>query len=79
MDGLKPLWTHQTRGGRALAVGKNAAVVALDREIQAIDLRDGKVLWTQPLPCPPVPWGLALTRASRVLVTLENGEVICFG
>jgi len=75
--GLKPLWTLSTRGGRALAVGKNAAVVASDKEVEAFDLRDGKRLWTQPLSAPPVPWGLALNRDGRVLVSLENGELVC--
>ncbi len=76
--GLTPLWSHPTPNGRALAVGKNAAVVATDTEVQAIGLSDGKPLWTQPLPAPPVSWGLALTRDGRVLVTLENGDVMCF-
>jgi len=34
-------------------------------------------LWTQPLPAPPLPWGLALARDGRVLVSLENGDVVC--
>jgi outer membrane protein assembly factor BamB len=76
--GLTPLWTHDTRGGEALAVGKNAAVVATGKEVRAIDLRDGKVLWAAPLPAPPVPWGLALGRDQRVLVALTNGEIVCF-
>lgn len=75
--GLTPLWTHATPDGRALAVGKNAAVVATDTEVVAIGLRDGQPLWTQPLPAPPLPWGLALTRDGRVLVSLENGDVVC--
>jgi outer membrane protein assembly factor BamB len=72
-----PRWTLATRGGRALAVGENAAVVATETEVQAIGLSDGQLLWTHPLAAPPVPWGLALTRDGRVLVALENGEVIC--
>jgi outer membrane protein assembly factor BamB len=78
VPGLTPLWTQETRGGRALAVGQNAAVVATEAELLAFDLRDGKPLWTQPLPAPPVSWGLALTRDGQLLVTLENGEVVCF-
>jgi outer membrane protein assembly factor BamB len=75
--GSTPLWTHPTPNGRALAVGKNAAVVATETEVQAVGLSDGQPLWTQPLPAPPVPWGLALTRDGRVLVTLENGDMVC--
>jgi outer membrane protein assembly factor BamB len=40
---------------------------------------DGQALWTQPLPCEPVRWGLAVDRAGRVLVTLRDGRVMCFG
>ena len=76
--GLTPRWTLDTRGGRALAVGKNAAVMATDKEVLAVDLRDGKSLWKQPLSAPPMPWGLALGRDGQVVVTLENGEVVCF-
>jgi outer membrane protein assembly factor BamB len=75
--GLTPRWTHPTPNGRALAIGKNAAVVATDTEVQAIGLGDGKPLWTQPLSVSPKPWGMALARDGRVLVTLENGEVVC--
>jgi hypothetical protein len=48
-------------------------------ELAAYDLQDGKVLWTQPLPAPPVPWGLAVNRDGRMIVTLEGGQVVCFG
>ncbi|MBM4088076.1 MAG: hypothetical protein FJ276_01410 [Planctomycetes bacterium] len=64
--------------GLALAVGKNAAVAATERELLAVDLEEGNTLWTQPLPAPPVPWGLALGRYRQVLVTLTSGEVLCF-
>jgi outer membrane protein assembly factor BamB len=75
--GVKPLWTVNTPGGRALAVGKNAAVVATDKAVEAFDLGDGRRLWRHPLASPPVHWGLALTRNGGVLVSLENGEVVC--
>jgi hypothetical protein len=40
---------------------------------------DGSELWTQPLPGEPVRWGLCLDRASRVVVALRDGRVICLG
>jgi outer membrane protein assembly factor BamB len=61
-----------------LAVGKNAVVVATDTDVMAFDLADGKPRWTQPLPAPPLPWGVALNRDGRVVVSLENGDVVCF-
>ena len=54
-------------------------IVAKAAELVAFDLEDGKELWTQPLPAPPVPWGLAVNRDGRVIVTLESGKVLCFG
>jgi len=77
IPGRTPRWTHATRDGQALAAGKNAAVVATATEVRAIGLNDGRQLWIHPLPAPPVPWGLALTRDGRVLVALEDGAVMC--
>jgi outer membrane protein assembly factor BamB len=40
---------------------------------------DKKPLWTQPLPGEPVRWGIAVAAAGRIIVTLRNGDVLCFG
>jgi outer membrane protein assembly factor BamB len=47
--------------------------------VVALDLESGNVLWKHPLPSPPVPWAMAVNREGRVVVTLENGLVLCFG
>jgi hypothetical protein len=39
----------------------------------------GAELWTQPLPGEPVRWGLCLDRAGRIVVTLRDGRVVCYG
>ena len=57
----------------------NAVVVAGKSQVIALKLEDGKVLWSQPLPSPAVTWGMAVDRDGRVIVTLENGQVLCFG
>jgi len=44
-----------------------------------LNLQDGKMLWSQSVPSAPVPWGLAVDRDGRVVVTLEDGQVLCFG
>ena len=36
----------------------------------ALSIRDGKILWSQPLPAAPVPWGVLVDRDGRVLVSL---------
>jgi outer membrane protein assembly factor BamB len=76
--GLQPLWQAECKEGVAMAMGQNALVIASASELTAYALADGRLLWTQPLPAPPVPWGLALNREGCVLVTLENGTVLCF-
>ncbi|MFQ6035283.1 MAG: PQQ-binding-like beta-propeller repeat protein [Sedimentisphaerales bacterium] len=75
----KPLWNYDCAGSVAVAVCSNAVVVARESEILALNLQDGKVLWSQPVPLAPVPWGLAIERDGRVIVTLEDGQVLCFG
>jgi outer membrane protein assembly factor BamB len=75
----KPLWNYNCKESVALAVCSNAVVVANRTEIVALDLKDGKVLWSQPVSSPPVPWGLAVERNGNVIVSLENGQVLCFG
>jgi len=74
----------------AVAIAKDAIVVAgVDRAgkgtdvtttsgVAAISLADGKVLWKQALPSPPVGWGVAIDREGRVLVSLRDGRVVCF-
>jgi len=75
----KPLWVHDCEGSVALALCKNAVVIAKKDEIVAIRLQDGKILWKQPIPASPVPWGLAVNRNGHTIVTLKNGQVLCFG
>jgi outer membrane protein assembly factor BamB len=75
----KPLWNYDCKDSIALAVCKNAVVVACKSEIVALQLQNGKVLWSQPVPAAPVPWGLAVDRDGRAVVVLEDGQVLCLG
>ena len=74
----------------AVAVTKDAVLVSgVDRRgkdqeqttsgLTALSLTDGKVLWKQPLPAPPVLWGLAVDKTGRDVVTLTDGRVLGFG
>ncbi|MCX7017161.1 MAG: PQQ-binding-like beta-propeller repeat protein [Candidatus Sumerlaeota bacterium] len=76
---VAPLWSQDCKDSVAAAIGPNAAAVATKTSLAAYDARDGSVLWSQPLPSPPVPWGLAVNRDGRVIVALEGGKVLCFG
>lgn len=75
----KPLWEYDCQGSVAVATCSNAVVVAGEKEIAALSLEDGDVLWKKPLPAAPVSYGLAVDRDGRVVVTLKDGRVLCFG
>jgi outer membrane protein assembly factor BamB len=62
-----------------MAVCRNAVLLAAEKELVALSLADGSVLWKQPLPKPPASWGLAVDSAGRAVVTLTDGRVLCFG
>jgi len=47
--------------------------------LTAQSLKDGGKLWERPLAAEPVRWGLAVDVGSRIVVTLRNGQVLCFG
>ena len=82
----QPLWQYESENSyewpppqTALAVGKNAVVLAERLNVLAFDLNDGSVLWSKSLPSPTVSWGLAVDRDGRVVITLKNGRILCFG
>ncbi len=75
----KPAWSLEFAKAQAMAVCRNAVLLATDTELMAMDPVNGAVQWKQPLPATPVPWGLALDSAGRAVVTLIDGRVLCFG
>ena len=48
-------------------------------KLVAQDLSTKKDLWEQPLPAEPVRWAVAVDARGRVVVTLRNGQILCFG
>ena len=89
----KAEWEVETAGKTAFAVAPNALLVAFGRtmaqrlpgldpggyRVAAFDMKTGKPIWEQPLDTEPALWCLAVDREGRVLVTLRDGSVICFG
>lgn len=87
----KALWASKHLGHPvAIALGKNAVVVAGQlptadetseptHAVAALDLNDGQVLWSRPVPVMPTPNGLALDSGGRIVVALSDGSVWCFG
>jgi outer membrane protein assembly factor BamB len=87
----KSVWTAQPfQENAAVAVTKNAVILAgVDRTqlkdgwqttagLTALSLTDGKPLWKLPLPAAPVAFGLAVDRDGKILVSLQDGRVMCF-
>ena len=79
VPGANSIWQFDCPESLALAVCQNAVVVAKADSLQVLNLTDGKVLWSKPLPAKPVEWGLAVNAQGKIIVTLDNGQVLCFG
>ena len=77
--GDDPLWEYACNESRAIAVCRNAVVLAEATELIVLNLKDGRVMWTHPLEYPPIQHGLAISRDGRILLTLEDGSIHCFG
>jgi len=75
----EPLWGYECKGSVALAVCRNAVLVAMESEIYALDIQNGGLLWKQPVPSTPVLWGMAVDCDGRTIVTCKDGSVLCFG
>ena len=78
LEGLQPAWDQTVKDSLALAVCRNAVVVATAAELMVFGLEDGRVLWRQQLPAAPVPWGLAVDRTGHIILTLESGQMAWF-
>jgi outer membrane protein assembly factor BamB len=75
----KPLWSRDCKTSEAVAICANAVVIAEESKIVALNIDDGGVLWSHPLPAAPAEWGLVIDKDGRTIVTLTEGTIICFG
>jgi hypothetical protein len=50
----------------------------LEFAVQALAIKDGALLWRTPLPFKAVESGICVDREGRVIVSLQDGRVICF-
>ena len=76
LNDLKPAWSAAVPESLAIAVCRNAVVVAMPRQLVAYGIEDGRELWRQPLPAAPVPWGLAVGREGQLAIALADGRVL---
>ena len=82
-----PVYDRATRWADATVVTKNASLTCrrvegagkVSWELTAHSLADKRALWGQRLPSAPVRWPVAVDAAGRVVVTLRDGQVLCFG
>jgi len=82
----KPVWEYDCGEAVAMVRCKNTVIISTnftrDRQrnyIEAIDISNGNRLWSEPLLSAPLPWGLIVDRDGRIIVTLEDGQIMCFG
>ncbi|MDK1031918.1 MAG: PQQ-binding-like beta-propeller repeat protein, partial [Planctomycetia bacterium] len=66
-------------GSGKTVVEKSEKPAANVHGLVALSLAEGKELWRHPLPAAPVVWGLAVDRDGRILVSLRDGSIACFG
>jgi len=78
----KAIW--QDRSGRrfnSFIVSDDKLLAAGQAEsafLAAIDLKDGTDVWSKQLPASVVKGGTAIDGDRRIVVSLENGQVVCF-
>jgi len=48
-------------------------------QVASLDAETGTAVWTTELPGEPRPWGLAIDRHGRLIITLMDGRLVCLG
>tara|TARA_Y100000588_G_C13957924_1_gene797405 strand:- start:291 stop:893 length:603 start_codon:yes stop_codon:yes gene_type:complete len=83
----KVLW--QEKQGRRIAsfvVSSELLIVAGDLGenpkktfLAALQIEDGKVVWSEALPSQPIKGGVSIDHRGSIFVTLANGQTFCYG
>ena len=61
-----------------MAAGQTGAGDAQTAFLAAINTEDGSDLWSKRLPADVVKGGTALDHEGRIVVSMENGQGVCF-
>ncbi len=88
--GASPRWVQQPLN-RVLGVAVTPQHVVLaglrdpeaptgapEPRLTVVTVADGAEVWSQPLPAAPVPWGVLVDRDGRIVVSLQNGQLVCY-
>jgi len=82
-ESLRSRWTNELKMVMSIAVTDNAVIAAGQSDndsgwvVRAFNIESGKLLWNVPLSAIPIPGGLCVDRDGRVIVVLQNGNVVC--
>ena len=69
---------HAPGRGAGRLAGRRAVGRPPLPQVVALAAQDGARLWSQALPAAPVPWGVLVDAAGRVVITLQDGGVVCY-
>jgi outer membrane protein assembly factor BamB len=47
--------------------------------LMAVSVENGAIRWHQPLPVTPVPWGVLVDRDGHIVVSQQDGGLVCLG
>lgn len=61
-----------------LAAGQSAVAGQPGFFVSAVNLEDGSVIWREDLPAPAVKGGTAIDHNARIIVSLQDGRVLCY-
>ena len=61
-----------------LAAGQTDVAGQTDFFLSAVNTEDGTEIWRQELPAAAVKGGSAIDHKARILVSLQDGQVLCF-
>ena len=82
-DPDNPVYSREVAWHPPVVHAANAGVSCRQRgggwHTVAVERSTKKQLWSHPLPGEPVRWGVAVDARGRVVVTLRDGRVLCFG
>ena len=84
------LWSHAGPGAYTAVALADKMVLAAGKSmlpprepatfcLESLSVQDGSLLWKVPLPAAAVEGGIVVNRDGRIVVSLQNGQIMCLG